>query len=403
MPFEKLYCWRWLNFPRLPSAGQRGAQVFVIAFAVFLCIATQPTFGQELGTSDAGYIDGAIVRNQLRFRLDAAFDNPFPDRAEFFYAKCGCFTNGNGPGPPLLETGVDYQELEAYLEYVFAPGVSGFVEVPFRSINPEANSNETGLSDVRAGFKYALIDNADRWLTFQLRAYFPSGDAIQGLGTDHFSLEPGLLYQRNFDGLSVFGEFRTWIPFDTSTQSTLTDVDLDPTLESLPVDYSGTVTRYGIGFSYDLFRDGGVIRAQSARYSNQYSGYPAQSNRYSLQPGYTSYRQEPVAHPQDVYPSPGTFNTFRGPEVFQEPAPSSYRGCNRLAAVVEFVGWTVGGGLKLSPEGTLQDATYDTIVNLKLGLRWSTASNTAYVGYGRALTGEIWYQDFVRAEYGFRF
>jgi len=89
--------------------------------------------------------------------------------------------------------------------------------------------------------------------------------------------------------------------------------------------------------------------------------------------------------------------------VAEDAIYRSYSAGSRLAAVVEVVGWTVGGGLKLSPEGTLRDATNDTIVNLKLGLRWNTASNTFYVGYGRALTGEIWYQDFVRAEYGVRF
>jgi hypothetical protein len=71
--------------------------------------------------------------------------------------------------------------------------------------------------------------------------------------------------------------------------------------------------------------------------------------------------------------------------------------------VVELVGWTIGGGLKFSPSGGLQDATHDTIVNLKLGLRWNTARDTFYVGYGRALTGDAWYQDIIRAEYAIRF
>jgi hypothetical protein len=31
------------------------------------------------------------VFTHFRLRFDAAFDNPIPDRAEFFYAKCGCF------------------------------------------------------------------------------------------------------------------------------------------------------------------------------------------------------------------------------------------------------------------------------------------------------------------------
>jgi hypothetical protein len=74
-----------------------------------------------------------------------------------------------------------------------------------------------------------------------------------------------------------------------------------------------------------------------------------------------------------------------------------------LAAVAKLVGWTCGGGLELSPSGTLLDATHDTIVNLKLGLRWNTARDTFYVGYGRALTGDAWYRDLVRAEYAIRF
>lgn len=157
------------------------------------------TGAAETDDSKSGYIDGAIIRNQLRFRFDAGFDNPFPDRSEFFYAKCGCFSGRNGPGPPEAESRVDYQETEAYLEYALVSNFSAFVEVPFRFINPELNANANGQGDVRAGFKYGLIDDGDRWLTFQLRTYFPSGDGTLGLGTEHFSIEPGLLYQRDYD------------------------------------------------------------------------------------------------------------------------------------------------------------------------------------------------------------
>lgn len=394
------------RYRRYPASGQPPTNQFwlyVIAVAALLHVASQSAIGQELGTSDAGYIDGAIVRNQLRFRFDAAYDNPFPDRAEFFYARCGCFTNGNGPGPPLEETGVDYQEFEAYLEYALSSGFSTFVEVPFRFINPEANANASGLGDVRAGFKYAIIDDFDRWLTFQLRGYFPSGDGVQGLGTEHFSLEPGLLYQRNFDGISMFGEFKTWIPFDTSKQDTTSNGGLILGPAALDVDYSGTVTRYGIGFSYDLFRDAGVIRAQNNAYPTYPSGYPYHSSRYPLQPGYTSYRSPPYAYTQNALQPTQTYDEYQGPEVISEPNYHSFSSNSRVAAVVEVVGWTVGGGLKLSPEGTLQDATNDTIVNLKLGLRWDTPGDTLYVGYGRALTGDFWYQDIIRAEYSIRF
>jgi hypothetical protein len=312
-------CSRWKN--PVASASREAPRLlafFVVSVALFLA-AFQTASGQELGTSDAGYIDGAIIRNQLRIRFDAGFDNSFPDRAEFFYPKCGCFPDA--PGPPKPETSVDYQEVEAYLEFALNNDLSAFVEVPFRVVDPEVNANERGLGDVRAGFKYALIDDRDRWLTFQLRGYFPSGDGIQGLGTEHFSLEPGLLYQRNFDGVSVFSEFKTWIPFDTSKQSTNTEYDVDPIdfLDPLDVDYSGTVTRYGIGFSFDLFREEGVIRAQNSRYPDQQNRYPVQSDRYSLQPGYTSHPQSRATYPQNAYSPSQNDNTYQNPEPFEQP------------------------------------------------------------------------------------
>ena len=55
-----------------------------------------------------GYIDSAIVGNQFRLRFDAAYNNPVPDRAEFFYGQCGCFNGvpvaNFAPGPVLPET-----------------------------------------------------------------------------------------------------------------------------------------------------------------------------------------------------------------------------------------------------------------------------------------------------------
>jgi hypothetical protein len=72
---------------------------------------------------------------------------------------------------------------------------------------------------------------------------------------------------------------------------------------------------------------------------------------------------------------------------------------------VELVGWTIGSGLRSSASTTapLASTTFDTIVNLKLGLRWTTARDSIYVGSGHALTGDVWYQNLVRAEYAIRF
>src|SRR5262249_35827886 len=81
-------------------------------------------------------------------------------------------------------------------------------------------------------FKYALLVDECRVLTFQLRTYAPTGDGDRGLGTDHATLEPALLlYQRLGDRLIFEGEFRDWIPVRGS-------------------DFAGNVIRYGGGFSY---------------------------------------------------------------------------------------------------------------------------------------------------------
>ena len=57
--------------------------------------------------SMVGYIDDPIVETQFRIRFDGAFGDQYPDRAEFFYGKCGCYrslppaiADPNAPGPP---------------------------------------------------------------------------------------------------------------------------------------------------------------------------------------------------------------------------------------------------------------------------------------------------------------
>src|ERR1035438_9208721 len=86
--------------------------------------------------SMVGYIDNPIVQSQIRIRFDAAFDDEFPDRSEFFYAKCGCYAflqpkslpgapaalymayDPNTPGPgPGVPTSVNFQQLYMNVEY----------------------------------------------------------------------------------------------------------------------------------------------------------------------------------------------------------------------------------------------------------------------------------------------
>jgi hypothetical protein len=289
---------------------------------------------ESVALDAAGYIDDAIPQTRFRLRFDAAYNDNRPDRAEFFYGKCGCFkiagVDPRAPGPPLTESRVDYQELSSYLEYAVGQRFSGFVEIPVRFINPEQNANFTGLGDINFGAKLAMISQQDTVLTFQFRTYVPSGDAFKGLGNDHVSLEPALLlYQRLGDRLALQGEFRDWIPIDGT-------------------DFAGNVIRYGVGLDYLVF------------------------NRPNF----------------------------------------------RVILVPELVGWTVLGGKEAAVANAeagilqVQDASGDTIVNAKFGVRIGfgaleerglLSSSDLYVGYGRALTGDVWYKDILRVEYRLHF
>jgi hypothetical protein len=73
----------------------------------------------------------------------------------------------------------------------------------------------------------------------------------------------------------------------------------------------------------------------------------------------------------------------------------------RVSPVAEFVGWTVLSGSESLPITDIPvDAGGDTIVNAKLGVRTVFGGNReVYVGYGRALTGDVWYKDILRLEY----
>lgn len=301
-----------------------------------LCL--QPARGQDLpvSTSDSnvGYIDNAVPATQFRLRFDAAFDNPVPDRAEFFYGE-------DGPGGLGAETGVDYQDISAYFELALKDPFSIFVELGPRFIDPEQNFNTGGLADLNTGFKLALCSDCHQVLSFQFRIYAPSGDADSGLGTGHLSYEPGLLYFRRLsDRMVLEGEFRSWIPVKIT--------------EFNGEDFAGDILRYGLGLGYDL-----------------YQSFPCRD--CSCDCGQCS-----------------------------QCAACATTG-SRLTSVVEVVGWSVLDGLgSFSDDGINRErrsVAGDTIVNIKLGLRWTSGDHSMYVGYGRGLSGDVWYDDIVRLEY----
>ena len=240
------------------------------------------TGGQTVAIADnAGYIDSAIIRSRFRLRFDAAYDLNSPDRGEYFYPKCGCFGNpatfANNPGviitnpdgshafntfaamrkgydPRALgpqhimpkkpnaprvfqfpgDPRIDYQMVAPYLEYAPNARNSFFIEMPARFLNPTLVKNAYGWSDMNLGFKHAFVANPDQFYTFQFRTYVPTGSGERGLGTNHPSLEPGLLvFQRLSERLYFSGEFLDWIPVHATN-------------------FAGNILNYGAGLTYNI-------------------------------------------------------------------------------------------------------------------------------------------------------
>ncbi len=296
--------------------------------------------------SMVGYIDNAIIASQFRVRFDAAFDDRFPDLAEFFYAKCSCYSNlpgtpiydPNAPGPGLgVPTKVDFQQLYFLGEYAPISRFSAFVEVPFRWLQPQGFKafppfppfgSQSGISDVRLGIKLGLVASAKRSVTVQLRSTVPSGDASKGLGTNNYTIEPALLWhERVTPRFALEAQLGDNHPIDGSRGV--------PTASSKS--FAGDVFFYGIGPSYELIRT----------------------------------------------------------ENF------------RIAPVVELVGWHVLGGFETNPASApyaADDVSGLNIVNMKFGARTSVgAHNSVYIGYGHVLTTAHWYHDIVRVEYRYSF
>lgn len=293
-----------------------------------------------------GYLDLPFVVNQFRVRYDDAYDDNRPDRAEYFYAKCGCFNqvqaNAHARGPAQPEKSIDYQDISTYIEKRFSKRFSMFADVPVRFINPVVNANAGGLANVDAGFKYALLNRNGRYLTFQLRVYAPSGNPGLGLGNGHVSIEPGLLYWRTInDRLFIQGELLNWAPVG------------------------------GSNFAGDILQWGGGI-------------------------GYVAYRRfDPTAR-----------STRYAANLPPQVAPQNYF---LITPLLEGVGWSVLGGQEFIPGfigntytpalNVVRSAAGDTIFNLKLGVRFTKGANSVYAGWGHALTQEIWYRNIFRLEY----
>jgi hypothetical protein len=320
-----------------------------IAAAPAQSATTQPPIGPfpaRRRYSMVGYVEDAVIESKVRIRFDTGLHTTAPDRAEFFYAKCGCYSgldvhdpgyDPDAPGPqPGIATDLNFQQLNVWGEYALSSRFSVFGQFPLRWIQPQAFlpgtepgfTNQGGLSDLRAGAKAGLAASPDMALTAQVQFYFPSGDAGKGLGTNHAGIEPTLIYYQRANRVSVESQFGLFMPFGGSAG---VPIDVDE-------NFSGNVLYYGVGPSFEL-----------------YSGDRVQ-----------------------------------------------------FAPVVELVGWHVLGGFNTTSvvtnnDGAMGKAEGTNILNLKIGARTAFGTGSIYVGYGHGLTDATWYDDIVRFEYRFTF
>ncbi len=212
--------------------------------------------------SMVGYINDSSIGSEIRVRFDAGFDITAADRAEFFYGKCGCYRglapndpafdpDAAGPGPGVL-TSTNFQQLYLYGEYAFAGRGSLFGELPVRVLKPQTFApgtgsfpDATGVSDFRFGAKAGLISMPARRLTASLQLSAPTGDSRKGLGTNHWSVEPALLYlERPTDRFTIEAQLGDIIPTSGSAGVPISSASK----------FSGSVLYYGVGPSYEVYR-----------------------------------------------------------------------------------------------------------------------------------------------------
>ena len=205
----------------------------------------------RIDASMVGYIDPSAVQTEVRVRFDAGFNAPRPDRAEYFYAGC----NGSIPCIGGIQRTINFQQLYLRGEYAPLQRFSAYLQVPFRWVQPffvpstgaPTLSSGGGISDVQGGLKFAAIASGSRNLTFQFGASFPTGDGANGLGTNHYTIEPMVLLSQRLSG-------RTEIEAEAGDSHPIGGTIYYATPSSPPQNYAADVAMYGVGPSYELIK-----------------------------------------------------------------------------------------------------------------------------------------------------
>lgn len=155
----------------------------------------------------AMFLDGARPQNQTRLRWDAGHNLTLPDRNEYFWGRVG------GKGPAVAPRRLNYHQLSMINEFG-ADKFSGFVVTPFRAYKgDDPDTNGSGMGDIQIGTKSLLLDTEIVQISLQFTTYIAAGNAREGAGTGHTSLEPALLTSiKLHEDTYLQTQFGEWIP-----------------------------------------------------------------------------------------------------------------------------------------------------------------------------------------------
>jgi len=293
--------------------------------------------------SMVGYINDSTIRSQLRVRFDSGSGLNSADRAEFFYAKYGWYAH-------QPTTFVNYDP--------DAPG-------PWPGLLADGNFSqlyllgEYGFANSRAS---AFVELPVRW--FRPDEWIPGlgvGEKSTGLSDIRFGAKFGLVSSER-DQATIL--FQVTTPTGDAAKALGTNhASIEPAF----------LLAHAVNEQVNVEAQFGVVIPAGGS-----AGLPVSSpDKFS---GSVLYYG--VGPSFDVY-STSTL---------------------RVAPVVEFVGWSVLGGFRT----TCGDQTCfleandpgGNIVNVKVGGRLvMREQNSVYVGFGKALTDEKWYDKIFRLEF----
>jgi hypothetical protein len=188
------------------------------------------------------------------------------------------------------------------------------------------------------GFKYAFLADPDYFYTFQFKTYVPTGAGNLGLGTNHPSLEPGILaFHRLSERVYFLGEFRDWIPIRGTDFA-----GLPPNGAGAGKQFAGNILNYGLGLFYNLVLTDNFRVAPISEFVGWTALGGLEATPYS--PGFRSASGDTIVNTK--------IGVRFGLGNYNQP----------------------GGGSQLNDRVSL------------------------YAGYARALTGDFWYKDMFRLE-----